>query len=149
MWCSLGEIYHSADVQFQGFTKALECYKQNEGENKSCALRGLGLLYEHGIAIDATAAFDFFERIVKEELIEDNTYVLVEVENDTESETLFDQRKKYSVVSESIISGEAYLYLGIMNENGQGTTQDHQKALNHFKLSYSYGIERAKAYLEI
>ncbi|KAI8875765.1 HCP-like protein, partial [Backusella circina FSU 941] len=174
-------------AQFQDFSKALECYKLTEGVNKSYALRGLGLLYEHGdgvekdykkafeyyklsedegnkgayyniallyyhgkgVAKDVTAAFKYFERVVEEELREGYTYVLVEVENDTKADSPFDQRKKYSVVSESIIYGEAYFYLGVMNEKGQGTTQDHQKALNHFKLSYSYGIERAKAYLEI
>ncbi|KAI8886661.1 HCP-like protein [Backusella circina FSU 941] len=161
IWITLGEIYHSADTQFQDFSEALECYKQAEGENKSYALRGLGLLYEHGdgvekdyekafeyyklseyegnkgayyniallyyygkgVAKDFTAAFGYFEQVVEEEPDEDCTYVLVEVENDTESESVFDQRKKYSVVPESIIYGEAHFYLGVMNEKGQEITE--------------------------
>jgi hypothetical protein len=36
-----------------------------------------------------------------------------------------------------------------MNEKGQGTSQDHEKALEHFKRSHLYGIDRAKKFLEI
>jgi TPR repeat protein len=57
--------------------------------------------------------------------------------------------KKYSYVSERIIYGEAHFYLGIMNEKGQGTSQDDAKALYHFKRSHSCGIDRAKKFLEI
>jgi TPR repeat protein len=72
------------------------------------------------------------------------------VESDIESSSRSDQqKKKYSYVSEKIIYGEAHFYLGIMSEKGQGTSQDHEKALNHFKCSHSYGIDRAKDFLEI
>jgi hypothetical protein len=36
-----------------------------------------------------------------------------------------------------------------MNEKGQGTSQDHEKALHHFKSSHSLGIDRAKQFLEL
>jgi TPR repeat protein len=185
-WINLGEIYHTADAQFQDFPKVIECYEQTEGINKSNSLRGLGLLYEHGdgvdkdyekaleyymlsqekgnkgayyniallyyygkgVAQDYFASFEYFERVLEGNCEESSTHVLVD--NGTESNSHSDQQKKrYSYVSERIIYGESHFYLGTMNEKGQGTSQDHEKALEHFKRSHSYGIDRAKKFIEI
>jgi TPR repeat protein len=183
--CFLGELYHSADTQFQDFSKALDYYNRAEGMDKSYSLRGLGLLYEHGDGVDKDyekalefytqsrdkrnkggyynlvllyyygkgaaqdyfASFGYFERVLEGVFKEHNTYVLVE--EGTELNSHSGQQKKYSYVSERIIFGKAHLYLGIMNEKGQGTSQDHKKALYLFKSSQSLGIDRAKTFLEI
>jgi TPR repeat protein len=62
IWCLLGEIYHSADTEFQDFSKAIECYKKTDGLNMSYALRGFGLLYEYGDSVDKsyTKAMEFY-----------------------------------------------------------------------------------------
>jgi TPR repeat protein len=75
-WCSkaasstdsakvtLGEMYHTADEGVQNFSKALEWYGKvtQDGENKHFALRGIGLLFEHGDGVeqDFKEAFNFY-----------------------------------------------------------------------------------------
>jgi TPR repeat protein len=116
---------------------------QDEG-NKG-AYYNIALLYYDGkgVAQDFFASFEYFERILEGDYKGRNAYVLVE--DDTESSSLNNQRKKkYSYVSEKTIHGEAHFYLGIMNEKGQGTCQDYEKALYHFKCSHSLGIDKAK-----
>jgi TPR repeat protein len=58
----LAELYHSASKEFQDFSKAYQWYQQIKGSNKSFALRGIGLLYEHGDLFeqDYQKAFDYY-----------------------------------------------------------------------------------------
>jgi TPR repeat protein len=186
IWITLGEIYHSADAQFQDIPRPLNAMNGRRGVNKNHALKRLGLLHEHGdyvnknyekvleyytlsryrgnkgayyniallyyygkgVSRDFFASFEYFEQVLEGNCEEGATYVLVE--DGSESNSYSDeQKKKYSFVSERIIHGEAHFYLGIMNEKGQGTCQDHEKALYHFGCSYSHGIDRAKEFLEL
>jgi TPR repeat protein len=117
----------------------------SQGEGNKGAYYNIALLYYDGtgVAQDFFASFEYFERVLEGNYKESNAYVLVEY--DTESSSLTNQRKKrYSYVSEKTIHSEAHFYLGVMNEKGQGTCQDHEKALCHFKSSHSLGIDKAK-----
>jgi TPR repeat protein len=132
------------------YKKAYEYYLLSQEEGNKGAYYNIALLYYYGKGIcqDFFASFESFERVLENDFEEDSSYVIAE--NNTESDSLTDQEKKrYSYASERIIHGEAHFYLGIMNEKGQGTSQDHEKALHHFKSSYSLGIDRAKQFLEI
>jgi TPR repeat protein len=49
----LGGLYHTAGPEYQNFLNALKYYqKVPEGIQKSFALRGIGLLYEHGDGVE-------------------------------------------------------------------------------------------------
>jgi TPR repeat protein len=94
------------------------------------AYYNIALLYYYGkgVAQDLFASFGYFKRVLEGNCEKDYNYVLVE--DGTESDSRSDrQKRKHSLVSESIIYGEAHFYLSIMNEKGQGTSQDHEKAL--------------------
>jgi TPR repeat protein len=146
----LGLLYEHGDGVEKDYKKAYEYYLLSQGEGNKGACYNIALLYYYGKGVcqDFFASFESFKRVLENDFEERSSYVLVE--NDTESDSLTDQeKKKYSFVSERIIHGKAHFYLGIMNEKGQGTSKDHEKALYHFKSSHSLGIDRAKKFLEI
>jgi TPR repeat protein len=146
----LGLLYEHGDGVEKDYKKAYEYYLLSQEEGNKGAYYNIALLYYYGKGIcqDFFASFESFEQVLENDFEEHRSYVLVE--DDTESDSLTDQeKKKYSIVTERIIYGEAHFYLGIMNEKGQGTCQDHEKALYHFKCSHSYGIDRARKFLEI
>jgi TPR repeat protein len=145
----IGLLYEHGDGVDKNYEKALEYYllSQEEGNKGACCNIALLYYYGKGVSQDFFASVKYFERVLEGDCKEDNTYVVVE--DGTESNSRSDQQKKnYSIVFENIIYGESHFYLGIMNEKGQGTSRDHEKALYHFKCSHSYGIDRANKFLE-
>jgi TPR repeat protein len=145
----LGLLYEHGDGVDKDYEKAFEYYMLSQDEGNKGAYYNIALLYYSGkgVAQDFFASFEYFERVLEDDCEEGSAHVLVE--ESTELSSHSGQQKKYSYVSERIIFGEAHFYLGIMNEKGQGTSQDHEKALYHFKFSKSLGIDRAEKFLEI
>ncbi|KAI8882326.1 HCP-like protein [Backusella circina FSU 941] len=65
----LAEIYHSAGPKHQNFVKALECYQNaSTGSQINYALRGIGLLYEHGDGVDQSyqEALAYYQKAASE-----------------------------------------------------------------------------------
>jgi hypothetical protein len=121
----LGLLCEHDDGVEKDYKKAYEYYLLSQEEGNKGTYYNIALLqyYGKGVSQDFFASFKYFVRVLEGNCEEYNTYVLIE--NDTESDSPTDQeKKKYSYVSERILYGEAHFYLGIMNEQGQGTSQD-------------------------
>jgi TPR repeat protein len=145
----LGLLYEHGDGVERDYEKALEYYGRSQEKGNKGASYNIALLYYYGKGIQQYffASLKYFKRVLENDFEEHNSYVMVE--DDTESDSLTDQeKKKYSIVSERILHGEAHFYLGIMYERGQGTLKDHKRALYHFKSAHSLGIDRARQFLE-
>jgi TPR repeat protein len=66
---TLGEFYHTASPKHRNFFKSLEYYLQvSQGAQRSYALRGIGLLYEHGDGVeqDYQKALAYYQDAAKE-----------------------------------------------------------------------------------
>jgi TPR repeat protein len=94
---------------------------------------------------DYTTSFEWFVKVVEENLNPENTHVCVLNE---EYDQGVDSSIIYSLEPESFIYGEAHFYLGTIFKNCQGSTKDKEKAVEHFELAVSYGSKKAQSFIK-
>lgn len=89
-------------------------------------------------------SFEWFTKIVEQEVKYEVRHTCILNENCAEDEVELKKQNIYAIEQEPFLYGEANWYLGTMLENGQGTVVHQEKAKEYFKTATSHGCVRAE-----